>query len=146
MYAAGGEWIAINVRQIVRDLTIGPGEFELRHGSSARGIWRQLDGNADTRLRVRLRIRTLERPHTGMVILADGSIVDGVSTVIDHDRCPERPGRGQQGKEETAFMVSAHSLIYFIVRECNWIVLCTDSLWAETSSGVKSVFTRLVGK
>lgn len=54
--SAEGSRITVNVGDVVGDLAVGPGEFELGDGSVGGGIGRQLDGDADARLAVGLRI------------------------------------------------------------------------------------------
>lgn len=99
LHATSGEGIAINVGKIIGDLAVGPGEFELRDGSTDGSIGSQLDGDAHTLLRVALGVGALEGLHVGVLTLADGSIVDGISTVVDDGGSAQSHDSGSRGKQ-----------------------------------------------
>lgn len=99
LHATGGEGIAIDVGEIIGDLAISPGEFELRDRSTASSVGSQLDRDANTLLRVTLGVRSLEGLHVGMVVLANGGIVDGISTVVDDGGSAQGHDSGSRGKQ-----------------------------------------------
>lgn len=99
LHTTSGEGIAINVGEIISDLAVSPGEFELRDGSTAGIIGGQLDRDANTLLRITLGVRSLKGLHVGMVVLTDGSIVDGISTVVDDGGSAQSHDSGSRGKQ-----------------------------------------------
>lgn len=69
LHAGIGKRRAVNVGQIIVDLSVRPGELELRDRSALAG--RQLDGDANTRLGVGLRVAATKDFHVRVHALAD---------------------------------------------------------------------------
>lgn len=68
-HASINERRAVDVGEIIVDLAISPGEFEL--GDRAIHAGRELDGDANTRLGVRLGVAALEFGHPSVLALSN---------------------------------------------------------------------------
>lgn len=77
------EWIAINVGDVVANLSIGPGELELCHLTARAGG--HFDGYTSALFAVGLRIaRRGKRLHLGVIIVLDRGKVDCSTAVVDN--------------------------------------------------------------
>lgn len=99
LHATSREWVAVDVGQIVGDLSVGPCELELGDRSRRGLLRRQLDRDTHTWLAVALAVATLELLHARVGAATNRCVVDWEATVVDDGGSPHSHNSGSGGKQ-----------------------------------------------